>query len=1023
MSSSLNPDRFARLIDRRTPADIFNQAWRLAQTYFPTWTGGYPSGYTPDFKSHAISDPGIVLLRLFSSLLAGYAGEQLNRTPENQRLSLYDFFGLAPPVASVARAPIIFQLAQDAAPVTVAAGAAVAALDPSISFELLEDITVLPLIATRIVCIDPDRSSFTIRGTAPSEQPVDESFVRRLCIGDDQAFNLSSPTQELQVTLTGTGLSANWFKAWTMELVDYKLAVAVDAAYDRLVATLKIVPDPGAASDALPAATLESLNAYAGRAGLVWLAVAPDPSEPVIAAQADQLPYIGDIQARLAETSGVLPEFTSANDAPLDIKKGAFPLGEIPAINDSFYIGASAFSLTGAQIKLVVSVTPVVGPAAPQLTWEYWDGSVWANLAVSDGTNSFMQSGEIRFSIANPIIEAEVNGQTSYWIRARLVAGGYGQSGQTVITYSAEQILGMIPDSVLCGWGATGCEQRRAALLTWFTENSINFGFKYIPPEYYPPFIQSLLVKYEFSRRPGAAFTYNNFAWNSLASSGRPYAPWPDPAALYLALEPSTAADWSGRKLQLYLLLEENPAALSAAQTWSLWNGSVWTPLVVEDGTENLQSSGPVVITLPADTAPTAPLELPPAIWIRIAGAGIVEASARLLGVWTNAAEAAGRLTIENEILGSSAGQPDLSFSLSNHPVLDLTLDVYESANDEAEDDDSDAAVAAAAPPDAVASANDDATMTLDGSPPGVWRLWRQVDSFVWCGPDDRVFQLNSQTGTVVFGNGVRGMAPPAGSNNIRALRYSTPLAAVKANVPSGALTVLQTSAPGIESVTNPVPAVGAVDAQSRPVFSARSPALLRARNRALLGDDFAALALAASPEVASAHVVATPGVPGVTVVILAASALNQYRPPLELLQATSAYLKERALACAADRIQVIGPEYYALDMTVRVALDEAHATREGRTERLRQEIRACVALHFDALCGGENGAGWNPGAAPRRAAIAARIGELAFVRAVEVRLANEAALAPHQFPAPGVMHIQFTATANARMAREAARA
>ena len=41
---------------------------------------------------------------------------------------------------------------------------------------------------------------------------------------------------------------------------------------------------------------------------------------------------------------------------------------------------------------------------------------------------------------------------------------------------------------------------------------------------------------------------------------------------------------------------------------------------------------------------------------------------------------------------------------------------------------------------------------------------WRRVSSLQDAGPDDTVFVLNRQTGTVIFGNGAQGARPPIGS-------------------------------------------------------------------------------------------------------------------------------------------------------------------------------------------------------------------------------------------------------------------
>jgi hypothetical protein len=49
---------------------------------------------------------------------------------------------------------------------------------------------------------------------------------------------------------------------------------------------------------------------------------------------------------------------------------------------------------------------------------------------------------------------------------------------------------------------------------------------------------------------------------------------------------------------------------------------------------------------------------------------------------------------------------------------------------------------------------------------------WRRVASMQDAGPDDPVFVLNSQTGTIIFGDGVNGAIPPIGSNITASYNY-----------------------------------------------------------------------------------------------------------------------------------------------------------------------------------------------------------------------------------------------------------
>jgi hypothetical protein len=51
---------------------------------------------------------------------------------------------------------------------------------------------------------------------------------------------------------------------------------------------------------------------------------------------------------------------------------------------------------------------------------------------------------------------------------------------------------------------------------------------------------------------------------------------------------------------------------------------------------------------------------------------------------------------------------------------------------------------------------------------------WSRVASLHDAGPDDQVFVLNSQTGNVIFGDGVNGAVPPTGSNITASYSYGS---------------------------------------------------------------------------------------------------------------------------------------------------------------------------------------------------------------------------------------------------------
>lgn len=100
-----------------------------------------------------------------------------------------------------------------------------------------------------------------------------------------------------------------------------------------------------------------------------------------------------------------------------------------PAVDDAFYFG-------GLNIfeQLLIHVT--TAGATYVLTWEYWNGSTWSSLTVTDGTNSFQTTGWNTVDFTDPgdwdTTSVDSNGPY-YYIRARVTTGGgTGASAETM---------------------------------------------------------------------------------------------------------------------------------------------------------------------------------------------------------------------------------------------------------------------------------------------------------------------------------------------------------------------------------------------------------------------------------------------------------------------------------------------------------------------------------------------------------------------------------------------------------------
>jgi hypothetical protein len=77
------------------------------------------------------------------------------------------------------------------------------------------------------------------------------------------------------------------------------------------------------------------------------------------------------------------------------------------------YLGKST-KFKDISIGLGVTTT-----SAPTMVVEYWDGSAWATLTVTDGTASMQNSGTITYTIPGSWAQTAVNGQTYFWARIK----------------------------------------------------------------------------------------------------------------------------------------------------------------------------------------------------------------------------------------------------------------------------------------------------------------------------------------------------------------------------------------------------------------------------------------------------------------------------------------------------------------------------------------------------------------------------------------------------------------------------
>jgi hypothetical protein len=263
------------------------------------------------------------------------------------------------------------------------------------------------------------------------------------------------------------------------------------------------------------------------------------------------------------------------------------------------------------------------------------------------------------------------------------------------------------------------------------------------------------------------------------------------------------------------------------------------------------------------------------------------------------------------EILGSSTGEPNQSFRLSQAPVLldSLVVEVNEGAG---------------------------------------WVRWERRENLLYyigadgrvmiSGPDARDYavQFDEQSNAwVMFGDGVYGRRPPTGINNIRAT-YRTGGGAA-GNVPAGAITTAATVIPLLNGVSNPLSAAGGAEAESLDHAVRFGPLAFRSGQRAVTLADFVALAHQAG---------------GIAKVRARSSGWNRVElfiaPEGSSCGPAPEDLKKRILSFFEDRrmasvfIQIQDPVCVPIDVTLEVVPDpHFHAST------VRQEVETAVQALF----------------------------------------------------------------------------
>jgi hypothetical protein len=972
------------VLDTRTADDVYEAALAAARKALPQWAIGF--GASPDYFDRA--DVGLVMFKLFGELFHKLA-TPLNGTPSKYALAFWDFMGLTLRAPKAAEAPIAF-VSNVASVVDIAKGTRIIAPSaPGIVFETAEDLAVLPLSIAAAYAVRPSADAYAdysgqIGGQGEpfpmfADDPAQQPFAHALWMSDP-SFDFTGEAGRLILTLEGANLYPRYFANWFNVAGKTLRPEFTVSGYDTLTLTFGELPD-------LPVGQVDGLD---GR----WIGVSPDAGVRIVSFLDGVLPQIYSVAAELRIDASAADQ-AFCNSQTVDLKKGGYPFGQAPALQDAFYLASqTVFSRPGAGIKLKFHVEPVDPPEPVELAWEFWNGVRWQAFEVADSTADLTRSGHVKF-VCPQIIRSPVNNVDNYWIRVRIAAGGYGAKAGVLVTQSAEYVI----DDVLAPY----VSDKPAAIATLKGEG-INFGFQYRPASYTPPFVKALQIDSVLVKRPDRMIARNGFTYAPLRSE--PFLPPSETeATFFLGLAVRDFAMVADRILTLFLAPKEGQTqqflveASDLSLQFAYWGPRGWAPLAPIHADTGFSADGVVTMRLPEDFQAST-LFGQHLYWLKIvAPPGAAAGSGELVGVFVNVAPAFNAVTQHDVILGSSTGGPSQVFSFAQKPVLEgAQVQVLEPvpatlpAETQADED----VGASLAEANAAAAASD-----IKQS----WITWREVSNLDFSTPFSRHYVLDHESGQLMFGDGLRGMIPPEGRRNIRAAKFQSG-GGVQGDLPAGVLNTLQKDNPDIQSLANVLPAVGGVAADKLQDLQVRGPGQIRALDRAVTAADYAALALASSQDVAQA-VCLDDDLEKIRVVVLPNEAGQTPAPGFDLTSTVETYVRQRALPLVRPLIVVDGPDYALVDARFSV-LTAAGAS----THTIIEAISQGYAAFLNPLSGGLDGQGWSFGAridAALAADMAQAVPGVAFVDGVTLGADLSAVqMGPDQLPSPGQVIVEF---------------
>ena len=696
-------------------------------------------------------------------------------------------------------------------------------------------------------------------------------------------------------------------------------------------------------------------------------------------------------------------DFLFYNDVPiiypLEEDTPFYPFGIEPKLYNSFYIASSdIFSKKGLDITLSFTLSNTPEDMKPVISWEYWNGKFWQVLSSHNNWN-FLDTEEASNPNSEPtllafkcpkIVKKKVNGEENYWIRARLVGGGYG-------TYIAVQ-----GDYICCDDDPAINTKEYKTIPDFAAPEISEFSIKYDKnaPAYTSQAEEDAEVTGTEGITPGNTLVGKTdlMQENEVEITDELKAQLPDlDKALYLGFDKPFGEGF----ISLLFVLPKKYWDLYQYLEWSYFSKEGWKALNVKDGTNGLMQTGTCEFIAPLDQTDKW-IAVQKLYWLRVkivekklelssskstfsfysavmqrfltakyyrwqysaepfskkpskieackpdlmafhpalhTPKNFKDVQVQISAIYLNTIWASQSETIKEEYVSSSDGSPNQKFRLLRPAVKALQVWVKEFLEPE-----------------------DDKLIYKADEEKGFWVLWSEIGYIYDAKQTDRVFMLDSVSGEVRFGDGNFGLIPPIGKDNIKA-SYQTG-GGKQGNVSQGKIKNLVSTISSIDKIQNPTEASGGSDVEPIESLIKRAPKTLRARGRAITFEDYEILTKESSTDVAKVKAIPNFNNAGnyetnwVTVVIAPYSQEKQPECSEGLIRNVRSYLEARAPMIT--NVQVISPKYAVIDLEIDIVLKQWDLI-----PIVKEEAQKKLDSFLHPIYGGYDNEGWEFGTLP----------------------------------------------------------